>query len=120
MKLWQSELTVSKTYILRNHVVKVYCGQTFIGFYALISYGEGNWEVDHLWLTAENIRKGYGKEIFRHMIEHIRNAGGTRITLTAEPNAKGFYEKMGGKVIRRLESKIVGRFLEEYEFRTAT
>lgn len=36
--------------------------------------------------------------------------------LFAEPNATGFNEKMNGKVVGKFQSKIIGRFLDIYEF----
>jgi hypothetical protein len=116
INLWRIDLEVSEDYILRNEVVKVYEGSTFIGFYGLKMQENGIVEIDHFWLTTDNIKKGYGRLIFAQMLNHLKANGHSKATLIAEPNAKGFYDKMRGKVVSQFESKISGRFLDIYEF----
>ncbi|HKI79253.1 MAG TPA: GNAT family N-acetyltransferase [Ignavibacteriaceae bacterium] len=116
INLWKSELQISKEYIRRNKVIKVYNENKYIGFYG-IKFNEPNSpELDHFWLTPENIRKGYGKIIFNNISNYLKAEGYNNFFLVAEPNAKRFYEKMSGKVIRQSQSKASGRFLDIYEF----
>ena len=39
------------------------------------------------------------------------------MTLIAEPNAIGFYQKMNGSAVGKFQSKISGRVLDIYEFK---
>lgn len=114
MHSWNDDLTLTPDYISKNHVVKIFNKGELIGFYAIITSAKT--ELDHLWLTPQNMRRGFGSEIFRHIREHVSKLGKSVFHLIAEPNAKGFYEKMNGVVTGRFESKIPGRFLEIYEF----
>lgn len=114
MQLWEEELTLTPAYISENHVWKIHYGAELIGFYALIDAGIT--EVDHLWLTPENQRKGFGSQIFEHIRKTVWDLGKSQFQLVAEPHAKGFYDKMGGRYKSGFESKIPGRFLEIYEF----
>lgn len=116
MELWREELTITPDYIARNEVVKVKEADSFIGFYALVYKGKGHWEADHFWLLPGHIRKGYGTQIFEHILQHIREKDGKSVSLSSDPHAKGFYDKMGGTVIQREPSKVPGRFLDVYEF----
>jgi hypothetical protein len=116
IRLLRPDLEVTEEYILRNEAVKVFEGSAFIGFYSLKLLENGVMEIDNLWLTVDNIKKGYGRLIFVQILKHLKTIGHAKATLIAEPNAKGFYDKMGGKVISRFESKIKGRFLDVYEF----
>ena len=118
MDLWKSDLEISKEYILKNKVVKVFEGDNLLGFFALIIDEELNAELDHLWLKPENIKRNYGRQIFQHIIDKLASEGFNKMTLLAEPYATGFYEKMNGKVIGKFQSKISGRFLDIYEFQT--
>lgn len=116
MDLWIEELTLTAVYIQRNYTFKMYDAEQFVGFLTVIKKGS-ILEIDHLWLLPGNLLKGYGKEAFRFICKLAAELGCERMQLYAEPHAKGFYERMGGKVLRRVESKIPGRFLEIYEFR---
>lgn len=116
MELWKSDLEVSHQYILDNKVVKVFDHKIFIGFFA-IKLAENNIaEIDHLWLIPDKMKRGYGRLIFQYIFEYLKENGHRRATLIAEPNAKGFYEKMNGKVIGQFQSKVSGRFLDIYNF----
>jgi len=116
IQLWKTDLEISEEYILENIVVKVYDGETFVGFFAIKLHENENPEIDHLWLKPENIRRNYGREIFKFITNFLSSKGFKKATLIAEPNAKGFYEKMGGIIKGKFESKISGRFLEIYEY----
>lgn len=116
ISLWKDDLKISEDYILQNKVMKVFDNNIFIGFFALKFEKNQSPEIDHLWLQPEFLRKNYGRSIFKFITEFISEKGFSKTTLVAEPNAKGFYEKLGGKVIGEFESKISGRFLEIFEF----
>lgn len=113
---WESDLTLTADYIAKNHVFKIFAQNELIGFYVIVE-GE-NIEVDHLWLLPQHIRKGFGSRIFEHIRQSVATLGKSIFRLVAEPNAKGFYDKMNGVAINSFESKIPGRFLEIYEFTT--
>jgi ribosomal protein S18 acetylase RimI-like enzyme len=116
MELWKQDLEVSEEYILQNRVVKVFDKSAFLGFFA-IKYPAGKHpEIDHLWLLPQHIRKGYGKQVFQYILNSLEAEGHKQATLYAEPNAKGFYDKMGGRVIGSFRSKISGRYLDIYGF----
>ena len=117
MNLWKSDLEVSEDYISKNEVVKVYEQDKFIGFYGIKFINEKDAEIDHLWLIPEKIKKGLGRLIFNHIFKCLKLKNYIKATLIAEPNSKGFYEKMGGKVIGQHQSKVSGRFLDIYEFK---
>jgi acetyltransferase (GNAT) family protein len=116
MALWKTDLEINHEYILENKVVKVLDAENFIGFFALKFAENGNVELDHLWLKPEHIKRSYGREIFKYIIDYLSTKTYHTMTLIAEPNATGFYEKMNGKVSGRFESKISGRFLDIYAF----
>ncbi len=64
----------------------------------------------------EKIRKGYGRLIFKYILGYLKSRGYKKATLTAEPNAKGFYDKMGGRVVGQFQGKVSGRHLDVYEY----
>lgn len=116
MSLWKSDLEISKDYIMKNKVFKIYDNNFFIGFFGLKLNEHKIIEIDHLWLLPGRIGKGYGRLIFNYIIGYLKINGHRRAILFAEPKAKGFYDKMGGKIIGKIESKVSGRFLDTYEY----
>jgi len=43
--------------------------------------------------------RGIGAELFRRAAARARELGGTALELGADPNAVGFYEKVGARVV---------------------
>jgi GNAT superfamily N-acetyltransferase len=116
MRLWKPDLEVTAAYILENKVVKVFDNETFIGFFALKPIENTAVEIDHLWLTPDSMRRNYGREIFQYIRDYLLSNGYQKAALVAEPNANGFYEKMGGKIIGKFQSRLSGRFLDIFEY----
>jgi len=61
--------------------------------------GEAAWLAD-LWVEPAWIGKGVGTALFRRAADHAREGGAQVLEWEAEPNALGFYEKMGARRLR--------------------
>ncbi|MGK4568312.1 GNAT family N-acetyltransferase [Flavobacterium sp. 3HN19-14] len=118
MNLWLQDLTIKSNYITNNKVFKVFNNEIYLGFFAIQVLENGDAEIDHLWLKPEYMRQNFGQEIFMHIMNYLSSEGYEKAKLIAEPNAIGFYQKMGGKVTGKFQSKIPGRILDIYEFQT--
>ena len=81
---------------------------TVRGFYAL-TVAPAKVELDHLWIRPEHIGKGLGRELFVHAMQQAAALGTSVVEITAEPNAEGFYEKMGAVRVGELRSELDGR-----------
>jgi GNAT superfamily N-acetyltransferase len=55
--------------------------------------------LEDLWVDPPAMGRGLGTRLFRRALERARELGATRLEWEAEPNAVGFYEKMGGRPI---------------------
>src|SRR5438552_828188 len=100
MQQWKEELEISVDYIIKNEVVKVLYDGQLIGFYALkFDNASQCYEIDHLWLLPEFMGKGFGKQIFEHILKMLAVKGQRKAILESDPNAAGFYKKMNGKII---------------------
>lgn len=116
MAIWRPDLTLSREYILANEVVKVYDDDVFVGFFSLVKTGDKSLEIDHLWLVPGRTKQGYGQRIFERIRAFARKNGYTTATLIADPNAIGFYKKMGGRVIGKHQGKVKDRVLDIIAF----
>ena len=82
-----------------------------VGWAALVVKGDV-WWLDDLWIVPEWIGKGVGTRLFELVVARARALGGpTRLEWQAEPNAVGFYEKVGGRYLRDGEPTSWGRVL---------
>jgi len=67
--------------------------------------------LEDLWIEPEWIGKGIGGTLFRHAAAHAIGLGAKYLEWEAEPNAAGFYERMGAKHLRESELSEWGRRL---------
>jgi len=65
--------------------------------------------LDHLWLAPAQIGTGLGRTLFAHAVITAKQMGALELEIEAEPNATGFYERMGatrvGENIYELEGQ---------------
>jgi GNAT superfamily N-acetyltransferase len=74
-------------------------GGRTIAWASVEARGEAAWLAD-LWVEPAWIGKGVGTSLFRQAAEHARESGARVLEWEAEPNALGFYEKMGARRLR--------------------
>ena len=91
---WRDTLTITPDYIAGNEVYVARLGDQIVGFYALLGSG-AKLTLDHLWLSPSQIGTGIGRTLFNHAMAKAKQLGATEIEIEAEPNAVGFYERMG-------------------------
>jgi GNAT superfamily N-acetyltransferase len=56
--------------------------------------------LDDLWVDPACLGRGVGTRLFRVAAERARELGAERMEWGAEPNAVGFYERVGGRFLR--------------------
>ena len=82
-----------------------------VGWAALIPRGDVCW-LDDLWIEPSSIGTGIGSRLFQHAARVAEKLGASRMEWEAEPNALGFYERMGGRYLRDSEPSEWGRVLK--------
>jgi len=68
--------------------------------------------LEDLWVEPVAMGRGLGSRLFRRACERARELGAARLEWEAEPNAVGFYERMGGRYLRPSEPSEWGRILD--------
>jgi GNAT superfamily N-acetyltransferase len=94
MELWKPELTFDSAYFEVNESWAAELDGQPVAFYTLIDKKGVAW-LENLFVTPEFIGQGIGKRLFLHATELARLRGYKKLQLEADPNAAGFYEKMG-------------------------
>jgi GNAT superfamily N-acetyltransferase len=81
-----------------------------VAWAALVPRGRVVW-LDDMWVEPAWIGKGVGSALFRYCAERATALGGRTMEWEADPNAVGFYEKVGGHYLRDSEPSEWGRVL---------
>lgn len=105
IKHWERDLTISENFIENNHVYVAENNGEICGFYALSIEGPKA-ELEHMWVAPAHIGTGIGKELFLDAMNRSTAMKVRQIEITADPNAEGFYEKMGARRIGEVISQM--------------
>ena len=108
IKHWQADLTISPELIAKTDVYVAEGDNCLLGFYALVQTG-AQLELEHLWVRPEHIGTGVGKELFIHAMQLAAEQHFKQVNISADPNAAGFYEKMGAIKVGEARSEIEGK-----------
>jgi ribosomal protein S18 acetylase RimI-like enzyme len=105
---WRDILTMRPQFIAEN---VTYCAKEdgrIIGFYLLTTENDGM-HLDHLWISPHAMGRGIGRALFKHAIEQAKQLGYREMKIEADPNAAGFYERMGAERVGVSLTEIEGR-----------
>ena len=108
IKHWESDLTISSDFIRDNHVYVAEDNGEIRGFYALCVAGDKA-ELEHMWVTPAVIGTGIGKELFLDAMERAAKLNVNAVEISSDPNAAGFYKRMGATQIGEVDSSIEGQ-----------
>ena len=107
IKHWESDLTISSDFIHDNHVYVAEDNGQIQGFYALIVTGDKA-ELDHMWVKPTLIGTGIGKELFLDAMERAAALKVSAVEISSDPNAAGFYRRMGATEIGETDASFGG------------
>lgn len=114
-EIWKSELTITPEYIRENVVFLAEAKGAIVGYYSLVG-SEGqtlktskDCNLDHIYILPEFMGRKIGKALIEHAKSVAKAKGFGEIWAMADPNAKGFYEKMTATYVRDQPSNIPGR-----------
>jgi GNAT superfamily N-acetyltransferase len=105
MEIWAPQLTFTPTYFEKNESWAAELDEQPVGFYTLLDRNGIAW-LENLWVAPEHIGKGFGRLLFQHAEEIASRRGYKILQLEADPNAAGFYEKMGMRKIEERDSEV--------------
>ncbi|MED0902060.1 GNAT family N-acetyltransferase [Bacillus cereus] len=99
----KEDLTITEEYIKNNFVYVLENDNTKIGFFSFLRNDNA---LDFLYMHPSYKGKGYGKILWEFVIEQAEGLGIKSFTIDSDPNAKGFYLKMGAKLIGETPSTV--------------
>ena len=107
IKHWEADLTISSDFIRDNHVYVAEDNGEIRGFYALCVAGNKA-ELEHMWVTPAAIGTGIGKELFLDAMERAAKLNVNAVEISSDPNAAGFYKRMGATQIGEVDAPVDG------------
>ena len=108
IELWTPQLTFDAEYFEANESWAAEVDERPIAFYTLLDKQGIAW-LENLWVHPDFIGRSVGKTLFLHAVELARQRGYNKLQLEADPNAVGFYEKMGMHKIGERLSEVEGQ-----------
>ena len=109
MKLWIPQLRFGPAYFEANESwAAESADHTVIAFYTLQDRDGIAW-LENIWVLPEYMGQGIGKDLFTDALSRARALGYKILRLEAEPNAIGFYEKMGMRKVGEYEYELDGQ-----------
>ncbi|PFO83539.1 GNAT family N-acetyltransferase [Bacillus cereus] len=100
----KEDLTIMDDYIMNNYVYVLESEGIKIGFFSFQRKEED--ALDFLYLHPNYKGKGYGKLLWQSVVEKAVELGMKCFTIDSDPNAKGYYMKMGAKLIGETPSTV--------------
>ena len=107
IEAWKPALTITPEFISSNEVYVACIDSSIAGFSALVSADGKTW-LEHLWVSPTQIGTGLGNALFRHAASIAAANGAQSIEIESDPNAEGFYKRMGAERVGEVESEIEG------------
>lgn len=107
LQAWSEDLTVTAESLLARPVqVAEEMGQ-LIGF-AQVATDTRPWELWAMWVRPSHMGKGAGKALLAWARELAAAAGQSELAIDADPNASGFYQRCGARVVGAVAAPIAG------------
>ena len=110
IRRWRADLTITASFIRRHPVYCAVANRRVVGFYAL-SRRRTEFELEHMWVDPALMGRGIGKRLFTHALATARAAGGASLCIASDPNAEGFYLRLGARRVGAVPSSPQGREL---------
>lgn len=108
IQLWSPSLTITAEFIEEYETYIAWMDEQPAGFYA-ISREDVKASLEHLWVLPGYVGKGIGAALFKHILGRCQELGVQVLEIESDPNAQGFYERMGAKKVGENVGELDGK-----------
>lgn len=105
---WKDDLTITPDFITTNEMYVAINGEEIAGCCALVMR-DSLAELEHMWIRPEHMGNGVGRALFNKIVARAMAFDAKAVELSADPNAEGFYKRMGATRIGEVRSEIEGQ-----------
>ena len=114
MKKALPELVVTREYLQANDCWVADNGGEVVGWFSLVD-APGSLLLDNFFVLPGHIGSGLGRQMWEQALARAAARGAHRLTLESDPNAAGFYERMGARRTGSVIAPRTGRQLPIFE-----
>lgn len=108
IQLWSPSLTIRPEFIEKYETYVAWDDEQPAGFCA-ISHEAEKANIEHLWISPQYIGKGIGSMLFKFILSRCKELGAITLRIESDPNAQGFYERMGAEKVGESVGEVEGR-----------
>ena len=105
---WRQALTITPDFIANNEMFVAISGDEIVGCCALV-ISDSVAELEHMWIEPERMGTGVGRRLLLYAKDRAAKLNVSALELSADPNAEGFYQRMGATRIGEVRSEIEGQ-----------
>jgi GNAT superfamily N-acetyltransferase len=105
MQEWTDCLLTSAELLDATETAVAEAGGRAVGWVQVVPPAAGVAVLDHLWVVPGSMRAGIGTRLFHWAAARAREQGATAMEWESDPNAVGFYRRMGGDTVRMQRSE---------------
>jgi len=100
-KLYSRTLTRSRFRWIKSREVwsSLPSAGAIVGFAAILARGDGDSELDALFVEPSLWRRGYGKGLLQHCVDAARQRSSAALHVVGNPHAEGFYTACGFELV---------------------
>jgi GNAT superfamily N-acetyltransferase len=98
IQTWRDVLTVHPDIVETDIAFIARLENQPAGFYVL-TLNHSQPCLEHLWVLPQFMKRGVGRALFQHAIAQMRDQGQRSMRIESDPNAEGFYLRMGAQRI---------------------
>jgi GNAT superfamily N-acetyltransferase len=114
MERARPDLVVTREYLEANECWVVDNDGEVVGWFSLVDV-PGSLLLDNFFLLPGHIGAGLGRQMWQKALARVAGRGADRLTLESDPNAAGFYERMGARRTGSVIAPATGRELPTFE-----
>ncbi|MBM7035055.1 GNAT family N-acetyltransferase [Vibrio ulleungensis] len=111
MALWLPDLLIDPSALTVRHFWVAVERQQIVGVVSLSASKPFSFELEDCWVSPSCQGMGVGRKLMDFVLLWSKQHNGKKLTIVADPNALGFYEKMGARQIATKASIPSGRLL---------
>ncbi|HEX2644430.1 MAG TPA: GNAT family N-acetyltransferase [Thermoanaerobaculia bacterium] len=104
---WEPDLTLTPEYIAQHRMFVAEEDGVVIGVSGIEDHG-ARWILEHVWIDPAHQGRGLGQALVRRCLDAARAVRPGVVEIVAEPNATGFYEKLGARRVGAIPAPMPG------------
>jgi GNAT superfamily N-acetyltransferase len=96
MASWRDLLTIKPEFIASHETYTAIVDGQIVGFYAF-GRKDSRLNLQHMWVLPDWMGQNVGRSLFYHALERTKALGFRELEIESDPNAEGFYKRLGAR-----------------------